>query len=58
MSPAATLLPDIERRRLRALASADTVIAAPLHADDYQLITPNGSEMGRSSGPRPPRSGR
>ena len=43
-SPAA-LLPDIERQRLQALASADTVAAAPLHADDYQLITPNGSEM-------------
>ena len=40
MNPAATLLPDIERRRLRALAGADTVTAAPLHADDYQLITP------------------
>ncbi len=48
MSPAATLLPDIERRRLRALACADTVTAAPLHADDYQLITPNGSEMSKA----------
>jgi Domain of unknown function (DUF4440) len=48
MSPAATLLPDIERRRLRALAGADTVTAAPLHADDYQLITPNGSEMSKA----------
>jgi hypothetical protein len=45
MGSAAELLPDIERRRLRALAGADTVTAAPLHADDYQLITPNGSEM-------------
>lgn len=45
MSSAALLLPDIERRRLRALASADTAAAAPLHADDYWLITPNGSEM-------------
>ena len=45
MSSAARLLPDIERRRLRALVRADTVIAAPLHADDYWLITPNGSEM-------------
>jgi hypothetical protein len=45
MSSAAELLPDIERRRLRALASADTVTAAPLHAEDYWLITPNGSEM-------------
>jgi hypothetical protein len=45
VSSAATLLPGIERRRLRALASADTATAAPLHAEDYWLITPNGSEM-------------
>ena len=45
MSSAATLLPDIERRRLRALAEGDTATAAPLHADDYQLITPNGSAL-------------
>jgi hypothetical protein len=45
MSSAAKLLPDIERQRLQALARADTVTAAPLHADDYRLITPNGSEM-------------
>jgi hypothetical protein len=45
VSYAATLLPGIERLRLRALASADTVTAAPLHAEDYWLITPNGSEM-------------
>jgi hypothetical protein len=45
MSSAATLLPDIERRRLRALAEGDTAAAAPLHADDYQLITPNGSAL-------------
>lgn len=41
-------MPDIERRRLRALAGADTVAAAPLHAEDYQLITPNGSAMSKS----------
>ena len=40
-----TLLADIERKRLRALAAADTVTAGPLHADDYWLVTPNGSEM-------------
>jgi hypothetical protein len=45
MNSAATLLPGIERRRLRALASADTATAAPLHAEDYWLITPNGSQM-------------
>jgi hypothetical protein len=48
MSSAATLLPDIERRRLRALAGADTVSAVPLHAVDYQLITPNGTEMSKA----------
>ena len=48
MNPAATLLPDIELRRPRALAGADTVTAAPLHADDYQLITPNGSAIGKA----------
>ena len=45
MCSAAALLPDIERQRLRALAGADMVTAAPLHAEDYRLITPNGSEM-------------
>ncbi len=45
MTSAATLLPAIERRRLRALASGDTATADPLHADDYWLVTPNGSEM-------------
>ena len=44
---AASHLPDIERRRLRALADGDVATAAPLHADDYQLITPNGSAMTR-----------
>ena len=32
---AASDLPDIERRRLRALADGDVAAAAPLHADDY-----------------------
>jgi len=45
MSGVATSLPDIERRRLRALVRADVTAAGALHADDYQLITPNGSEM-------------
>jgi Domain of unknown function (DUF4440) len=44
-SSAAALLPDLERRRLRALATADIATAARLHADDYQLITPNGSTL-------------
>ncbi len=41
-------LPEIERRRLRALAEADLETAEPLHAVDYQLITPNGSELTRA----------
>ncbi len=44
---AAQMLPELERRRLRALADGDVDAAAPLHADDYQLITPNGSELTR-----------
>jgi hypothetical protein len=47
MCSAAALLPDIERQRLRALASADTTTAGPLHAEDYWLITPNGSQMAK-----------
>ncbi len=45
MSSAATVLPDLERRRLRALLTADIETAEPLHAEDYQLVTPNGSDM-------------
>jgi hypothetical protein len=32
----------VERRRLRALVDADLVVAAALHADEFQLITPRG----------------
>lgn len=45
MSCATNSLPEIERLRLRALVRADVDAAGPLHADDFQLITPNGSEM-------------
>jgi Domain of unknown function (DUF4440) len=45
MNPAAMVLPDLERTRLRALVDADVETAGPLHAEDYQLVTPNGSEM-------------
>ena len=43
--PATELLPGLERRRLRALVSADIAAAAPLHAEDYQLITPSGAQL-------------
>jgi Domain of unknown function (DUF4440) len=58
MSSVARLLPDIERLRLRALAEGDTDTASPLHADDYQLITPNGSEMTKADYLGAIRSGR
>jgi Domain of unknown function (DUF4440) len=58
MGSAAMLLPDIERRRLRALAEGDTDTAAPLHADEYQLITPNGSELTKDDYLGDVRSGR
>ncbi len=45
MSSAATVLPDLERRRLRALLTADIETAEPLHAENYRLVTPNGSDM-------------
>ena len=45
MTSVATLLTDLERQRLHALASGDTATAGRLHADDYWLVTPNGSEM-------------
>jgi hypothetical protein len=45
MSSATAVLPDLERTRLRALVDADIETAEPLHADDYQLVTPNGSDL-------------
>ena len=45
MTPATGLLPDLERRRLRALVSGDIETAGPLHAEDYRLITPTGWEL-------------
>lgn len=44
-NPDEDALPEIEHRRLRALVGADLEAAESLHADDYQLITPNGSEL-------------
>ena len=36
-----------ERERLRALVAADLAVAAPLHADDFQLITPGGTVLSK-----------
>jgi hypothetical protein len=38
---------EIERSRLRALVAGDIVMARPLHADDFQLITPIGAALSR-----------
>lgn len=43
----ADVLRDTERRRLRALVDADTATAMPLHAPDFQLVTPSGATMTR-----------
>jgi Domain of unknown function (DUF4440) len=42
VTPDASVMRDTERRRLRSLVEADMEVADPLHADDYQLITPRG----------------
>lgn len=39
---------DIERARLRALVNADMVAAEPLHAPDFQLITPIGATLSKA----------
>ena len=44
----ADLLEATERTRLRALVEADIATADLLHADDYQLITPGGMQIGRA----------
>jgi uncharacterized protein DUF4440 len=38
---------ETERARLRALVSVDMAIAAPLHAEDFQLITPIGAALSK-----------
>jgi hypothetical protein len=38
---------EIERSRLRALVAGDIAMARPLHADDFQLITPIGMALSR-----------
>jgi hypothetical protein len=37
----------IERARLRALVDADMVTARRLHADDFELINPNGGTLSK-----------
>jgi len=39
----------VERRRLRTLVEGDIETARPLHADDFQLITPSGRAHSRES---------
>jgi hypothetical protein len=39
---------NIERARLRALVSADMTTAEPLHAPDFQLITPIGAALSKA----------
>jgi len=36
-----------ERARLRALVEANMDVARPLHADDFQLITPSGVALSK-----------
>jgi hypothetical protein len=38
---------ETERARLRALVAADMAAAKPLHAEDFQLITPIGVALSR-----------
>jgi hypothetical protein len=40
-------LAEIERERLRLLVDADADGASPLHADDFQLITPSGRALSK-----------
>lgn len=39
---------NIERTRLRALVNADMTAAEPLHAPDFQLITPIGAVLSKA----------
>ena len=41
------LIRDTERTRLAALVRADAATALPLHAEDFQLITPIGAALTR-----------
>jgi uncharacterized protein DUF4440 len=46
-SPTAELIRETERARLRALVTADMAAANPLHAPDFQLITPVGMALSK-----------
>src|SRR5262245_25073940 len=39
----------VERARLAALVSGDIDAADPLHADDYELVTPSGRTMSKAA---------
>ena len=40
-------LREIEGRRLKALVDRDMAVAASLHADDYELVTPGGMALSK-----------
>ncbi len=44
---AAEVLRDLERTRLRALVASDIIAAEPIHAHDFQLITPRGRTLSK-----------
>jgi hypothetical protein len=48
-SPTAEHIRDTERTRLRALVAADMAAANPLHAPDFQLITPVGAALSKDA---------
>jgi hypothetical protein len=41
------VLREIEAHRLEALVARDLETAGPLHADDYELVTPAGANLRR-----------
>nr|AIA12381.1 Unknown Function [uncultured bacterium] len=44
----AELIRKVERGRLRALVAANVEVAEPLHAEDFQLITPSGRKVSKA----------
>jgi hypothetical protein len=40
-------LSEVEHRRLRSLVDRDMAVAASLHADDYELVTPGGAALSK-----------